>query len=442
MARVFYLLESDGSEAGFASLSRGFKSSNLPDYKQEGGTDTGGAPSEAGASTLPCQDSNNCTGGAFRRLASNHRKSAYALKATVESLVETYGIERVGFLTLTFADHVLEPSEAQRRWHSLATHVLNHRYNGRFVRVFERQKSGRIHYHVLVVVADDIRSGFSFEQAMNGVYKSAGPALRREWAFWRTTAPKYGFGRTELMPIRSCTAAISEYVGKYIAKHIGNREERDKGVRLVSTGKGLRNVTNTRFAWATSGAGNWRRKLGWLALRLGYTSANYQAKFIEDFGSSWAYHLSKWVMQIRFTQYPSKADAIADWPDLAADRSVPDDAISIELPDRDCEAKRSQARALLVAFDLRAKYARRSSDSGCEVEGHEEVDATSTQRETTRSEHCQGGDVSPKIQTAWLQLANAILEGKAKHTTLTSAVESYNRSEVAALLAHLEAIKR
>ena len=62
-----------------------------------------------------------------------------------------YGIERLGFLTLTFADHVTDAREAQRRFHSLATHVLNTRYRARWIRVLERHESGRIHYHLIVV---------------------------------------------------------------------------------------------------------------------------------------------------------------------------------------------------------------------------------------------------------------------------------------------------
>src|SRR5260370_23230730 len=49
-------------------------------------------------------------------------RTAFALKLNVEAAVGRWGLERTGFLTLTFADHVLEPKEAQRRLNSLATH--------------------------------------------------------------------------------------------------------------------------------------------------------------------------------------------------------------------------------------------------------------------------------------------------------------------------------
>lgn len=83
-----------------------------------------------------------------------------------------------------------------RRFHSLRTHVLNVRYKA-FVKVIERTKKGRIHYHLLIALNDDIRTGFDFKAVENFDYRSANFALRSEWAFWRKTAKKYGFGRSD-----------------------------------------------------------------------------------------------------------------------------------------------------------------------------------------------------------------------------------------------------
>ena len=72
-----------------------------------------------------------------------------------------------------------------------------------------------------MVVIEDIRTGFHFAAVKRGDYRSASAYLRREWRFWRATAPKYGFGRTELLPIKKTAEGVAKYVGKYIAKHIG-----------------------------------------------------------------------------------------------------------------------------------------------------------------------------------------------------------------------------
>lgn len=170
-------------------------------------------------------------------------------------MAERWGLERLGFLTLTFSQHVLDPKEAQRRLHSLATHVLNERYAA-WLRVFERQKSGRIHYHLLVVVGVDIRTGVDFGAIAQGDYRTSPLALRGEWAFWRRIAKRYGFGRTELLPVRTTSEAAARYVGKYISKHVDARREGDKGVRLVAYSRGAQ-IARTRFAWAESGQA-WR----------------------------------------------------------------------------------------------------------------------------------------------------------------------------------------
>lgn len=233
--------------------------------------DAGGSCSHAGAAALPCLSSNNSIipthdGDSqspavidFKRFSTQHKKSASALAWNVQFLAEKYGLERLGFLTLTFADHVLDPQEAQRRFNSLATNVLRNRYAD-YVRVWERTKRGRIHYHLLAVLPDDIRTGFDFAGIEQGDYRTAGPALRAEWAFWRRTAKEYGFGRTELLPVKSTAEGIARYVGKYIGKHVMQREERDKGFRLVEYSRGARQVS-TRFAFHSEGSQLWRRKL-------------------------------------------------------------------------------------------------------------------------------------------------------------------------------------
>lgn len=230
-------------------------------------------PAERGAAApagLPCLNSDNCTepasAFAFNRaqkplvVPPSARKTALALSINVQAFVERHGIETVGFLTLTFKDHVTDPKEAQKRWHSLRTHVLAERYKGS-IRVFERQKSGRIHYHVLVATGKDIRTGCDFPAIAKGDYRSANQALREEWTYWRNAAKDYRFGRTELLPIKSSAEAVSRYVGKYISKHIEARIDCDKGVRLVEYSHHSR-IANTRFAWVSPGAKLWRAKLG------------------------------------------------------------------------------------------------------------------------------------------------------------------------------------
>lgn len=224
-----------------------------------------GAASKPGA--LPCLSSNNSNetpppkpGKPASDLSPQTKKSACALAWNVQAMATRWGLERLGFLTLTFAQHVTDPKEAQRRLNNLSTGVLRDRYPDGFIRVYERQKSGRIHYHLLVVLGQDVRTGVDFGAFAQGDYRTGSAYLRREWAFWRRTAKVYGFGRTELMPVRSTEEGIGRYVGKYIGKHHGTRKAEDRGVRLVEYSRGAR-MARTRFGWSSENAAHWRAKV-------------------------------------------------------------------------------------------------------------------------------------------------------------------------------------
>jgi hypothetical protein len=245
-----------------------------------------GSPPDPGPFPCPLTCNNSTERTPFPAAAG---RTAWALKLNVQAAVERWGLARTGFLTLTFADHVLDPKEAQRRMNSLSTHVLRPRY-GEAIRVYERQKSGRIHYHLLVNVGADIRTGFDFGAVKTHDYRSASAALRAEWAFWRRTAKAYGFGRTELLPVISSSAAVGRYVGKYISKHLAVREERDVGVRLVSY-LGPR-VATVKFAWAAGGGLAWRVGLGALVrdlARAGQIDAATTEAMRRAYGPGWAW---------------------------------------------------------------------------------------------------------------------------------------------------------
>jgi hypothetical protein len=215
----------------------------------------------------------------------------------IVALAREYGLEHLGFLTLTFADLVLELKEANRRFN---TGVLKGRYK-RAVAVPERQESGRLHFHLLAVLDADIRSGCDFEAFQRKDYRSAPAALRSEWAFWRATAPRYGFGRHELLPVRSTADGISRYVGSYIGKHVRLRSESDKGARLVrylGYGPGDRKAS-CRLGWNTDNAWLWRHKLAAFAGRVG---ARDTADLKTLFGPRWAYWLYESIMAERVDQ--------------------------------------------------------------------------------------------------------------------------------------------
>jgi len=194
-----------------------------------------------------------CGSGGYRG------KVAYRVRGAVAVLLSG-GPERVGFLTLTFAEDV-SPREASRRLNALGVRVLP-RIGDQWVWVRERTKSGRLHYHLLIRTHWDIRSGFDFGQVKRGCYVSACPELRRIWSFLRRVLPRYGFGRHELVPVRD-RSAIGRYVGKYVTK--SERADPDKGQRLCGMTRGISQAApSVRFAWVRGRSWVFRRVVGYL----------------------------------------------------------------------------------------------------------------------------------------------------------------------------------
>lgn len=268
------------------------------------GGDGGASAALAAPPPLPCLNSNNSNEHplpqgvveGLRQLSTNHRKTAYKLAKSVARLCGKYGVERVGFLTLTFADHVTCAKEAGRRFNSLRAGVLAERYV-ESICVLERMKSGRIHFHLLVVLPVDIRTGFDFAAASRGDYRSANAHLRSEWSFWRATARNYGFGRTELLPVKSNEEGLSKYVGKYIAKHVGQREDRDRGVRLVRYSRGA-SIGSNAFMFASVRSRLWRWQVSEFARRNGCLDL---AALAAKFGKRWAYYHRAEIMALEPT---------------------------------------------------------------------------------------------------------------------------------------------
>lgn len=254
------------------------------------------------------------------KLSTQQKKSATALAWNIEALAKKYGIERLGFLTLTFEKQkdgfLTDGHEAQRRFNSLVTNVFRDRYPER-IRVRERQKNGAIHYHLLIVLKQDIRTGLNFEEIKKRRYTSASPYLRAEWAFLRKTMKAYGFGLSELLPIKSTSEGISRYVGKYLSKNVQTRTEGDKGFRLVEYSRESRAVS-TRFNFNTHGARLWRFKLYSFHLVTSHILGHSVPfdKFKEVLGSKWCYRNRDLIFNLPIFVQNQSADLLTAPIDL------------------------------------------------------------------------------------------------------------------------------
>jgi len=265
------------------------------------------SPAADRASSLPCLNSNNTAEileNSIDLLTPYHRKQAFSLKENCSRFISMFGLSHVGFLTLTFPDNVVDNKEAYRRFCSFRKHFLTKVFS-EYMLVKERQKRGAWHYHLLVAVSQDIRTGFDFDQVFPGKgkrpsYKSAAPYLRNLWSELREALPKYGFGRSELAPIRTNDEAMAKYVGKYIeqnvvGKNVSGYEEQDKGVRLISYSRTWPR-TSTKFSWNSPGSKEWRRKLERFTIEfLGLKNTD---DLKEEYGPRWAYLWTDYIIDI------------------------------------------------------------------------------------------------------------------------------------------------
>lgn len=166
-------------------------------------------------------------------------KSQYSFSLNASNLVAVHGADNCAFITLTLPEDV-DVAELGRRFKSFRTHFLRG-YD--WCRVYERQKSGRWHIHLLVAGVEDIRTGsvwkgtklIRFSRRLRVLLRAVDKAARAS-----------GFGRNETRPIRKARAA-GAYLAKYLTKMA--RGPQDKGVRLTAISFGAPKVANTRFAW-------------------------------------------------------------------------------------------------------------------------------------------------------------------------------------------------
>lgn len=269
-----------------------------------------GASPGGAAPGLPCLDSDNSIGDhehdPVSKLTSSQRKTAYALRENVEHFVKLVGLDNVGFLTLTFGDHVTDWKIGQKRFNSMMSNYGRNIFP-RHLCVMEPQKSGRIHYHLLVDCGFDIRTGFVFEEIKRGNYRSANGPIRSLWLELRKILPRYGFGRHELLPIRSNGEGISKYLAKYIAKGVEHRDPRFKGARWVRYSRGWRKV-GVKFSWASPGGWCYRKKL---ALFAEHSRVTYEG-MRKMYGPKWAYKLGDLFETIVIPEYPDMRHVIAD----------------------------------------------------------------------------------------------------------------------------------
>lgn len=276
---------------------------------------------------LPCQNRNNSitsnnseSDKIIERFLSSKAygaKQALSLSVNATQFIDTIGIENCGFFTVTFKDNLRwwekdDWNEASRRMNSFITNFFPKVFGENWMRVAEAQERGAIHYHILVDCRNDIRTGVDFEAFKKRDYRTASEYLRGLWKQIRENAPKYGIGRCELMPLRTKSKTVGDYVGKYIGKSIHLGKVKALGGRRIEYSRGFKSIRvfmNMRWSYASVGlvgkdqcekmgmsygetfkVSAWRYLVERLAGAVGAVDLD---ALKEKLGNKWAYHLNK-----------------------------------------------------------------------------------------------------------------------------------------------------
>jgi len=90
------------------------------------------------------------------------------------------------------------------------------------------------------------------------------------------------------VPVRTNKEGIGKYIVKYLSKGLMARRKDGRRVRLTAYCRKVKRAVHLPFAWVSSGARLWRKKVGMTAERFGCKDLDGLSRL---FGKHWAYHL-------------------------------------------------------------------------------------------------------------------------------------------------------
>jgi hypothetical protein len=267
-------------------------------------------PPTAARSALPCLSNINSSLGTNTGLEVNEEKPSSAcikakwgLEQNIKVWETIYGLDRLGFLTVTCVGNIKCKREYARRWKRFYNHFGDCGIEKVLVRVDEPQKRGAWHSHCIVLLKSDIRTGFNWEsykharqldqiiyqggghknatktirdifrQSTQRYAESANPLLRSIWHRIRKASRKSGFGRTEVMPIQH-SKACGQYASKYLEKGFGVKTPETHRMRKVNYCKGIHRRIGGVFSWVNGPAQEWRKNMGGMSRYYGIREDN------------------------------------------------------------------------------------------------------------------------------------------------------------------------
>jgi hypothetical protein len=264
------------------------------------------AVAPATAPALPSLQTDNC-------IRTSRRKQSFVAQENIRLYIEKFGVNNVGVLTITMPSECLSARKFQETWHSFRTNVIVRMFpTGMWVR--ERQpRTGNWHSHAVVDLGRDIRTHFPFDQVSARFYANVDSELRETWGRLREKAARYGFGRTELLPIKQNALGCARYLTKYLTKSfVSEKIFGEEQCRLFGVWGGVRFV-HSSFDWTSNRI--FRKRKLWLARTAGCDDV---AGFNGLYGPRWWFVIGEELLKVILPTeyYQVLRNGVYEWDNL------------------------------------------------------------------------------------------------------------------------------
>jgi len=225
----------------------------------------------------------------------NSWKSGIAAESTLVNLISTFGENHTVIVTLTFLTQQISSHDARNEVTNLLKCLKRKYPELEYFLVHERTIDGTLHFHLALGVQFDVLEGTClsmFKGNHHGdcrnpiVLKQLNPELRELNEFIIKRIPRYGIGRFDAIPIHSDDPwdAINYFTKTLWLSYI-NRDFLDRGVRIWSSSRGIKNHT-VRFSGIGARSWLWRHRLKAWANKKGYKDFKKLSKCLRK---SWAF---------------------------------------------------------------------------------------------------------------------------------------------------------
>ncbi|MBQ7404270.1 MAG: hypothetical protein IJW05_12635 [Lentisphaeria bacterium] len=170
---------------------------------------------------------------------SYEKKAIYRDRENIFQFVKTFGVGqgKTFFFTLTFSDNVTDRKIAGEHWNLLNTAIKKMWNDFKYILVAERQKRGAWHFHVLGNISS---------------LPSLNVFLKYVRGFFSVSSKPFGFCKC-IWTYGKSYKGVAAYMTKYMQK-----QEREKGVRLVCYSRNWIRAVILPFSWVNGAAKRWR----------------------------------------------------------------------------------------------------------------------------------------------------------------------------------------